>query len=291
MPPRVFSRICRQPRARLWAVAGVAALAFLVVLEIAARRYGERGPLTNQAREAVFARVGAPAVRGSGPDDGGAHLAAAVRGGRRRDRHRPRLRAGAVGGRSDGDRGALLRQRRAVGDPGVRGGRPHPPHRPGPGAAAEGRRTGAAAGGRPQDGRRLAADHLQDPPGRPRPVRGDRRPRARQPVLGDGPPGRGHRTGRPPPARLGLRPARGGRGRGRPVPAAQRGRRAPLPPAPSGAHLLADRPARSGRLHDLPGGRAGLPLRHRRLRHRRRGSGRWPPSGRTPCRRSPRPTR
>ncbi|WP_385642471.1 phosphatase PAP2 family protein [Streptomyces sp. SudanB91_2054] len=60
MPPRVFSRICRQPRARLWAVAGVAALAFLVVLEIAARRYGERGPLTNQAREAVFAPASGP---------------------------------------------------------------------------------------------------------------------------------------------------------------------------------------------------------------------------------------
>ncbi len=41
-------------------MAGVAALAFLVVLEIAARRYGERGPLTNQAREAVFAPASGP---------------------------------------------------------------------------------------------------------------------------------------------------------------------------------------------------------------------------------------
>ncbi|MFH8239788.1 phosphatase PAP2 family protein [Streptomyces sp. NPDC018321] len=41
-------------------MAGVAALAFLVVLEIAARRYGERGPLTNQAREAIFAPASGP---------------------------------------------------------------------------------------------------------------------------------------------------------------------------------------------------------------------------------------
>ncbi|MFE0806786.1 phosphatase PAP2 family protein [Streptomyces sp. NPDC058794] len=41
-------------------MAGVAALAFLVVLEITARRYGERGPLTNQAREAVFAPASGP---------------------------------------------------------------------------------------------------------------------------------------------------------------------------------------------------------------------------------------
>jgi hypothetical protein len=47
--------VWRQPRARLWAVAGVAALGFLVALEIAARRYGLPGPLTNQVREVIFA--------------------------------------------------------------------------------------------------------------------------------------------------------------------------------------------------------------------------------------------
>jgi hypothetical protein len=41
-------------------VAGVAALAFMVVLEVAARRYGEPGPLTNQAREAIFAPASGP---------------------------------------------------------------------------------------------------------------------------------------------------------------------------------------------------------------------------------------
>ncbi|MFF4349051.1 phosphatase PAP2 family protein [Streptomyces sp. NPDC001530] len=45
----------RQPRARLWAVAGVAALGFLIALEIAARRYGLPGPITNQVREVIFA--------------------------------------------------------------------------------------------------------------------------------------------------------------------------------------------------------------------------------------------
>ncbi|MFI5551129.1 phosphatase PAP2 family protein [Streptomyces sp. NPDC051738] len=39
----------------LWATAGVAALGFLVSLEIAARRLGIPGPITSQAREAVFA--------------------------------------------------------------------------------------------------------------------------------------------------------------------------------------------------------------------------------------------
>ncbi|WP_043734029.1 phosphatase PAP2 family protein [Streptomyces zinciresistens] len=38
----------------LWAGATLVALAFLIALEIAARRYGMPGPLTNQAREAVF---------------------------------------------------------------------------------------------------------------------------------------------------------------------------------------------------------------------------------------------
>ncbi|MFF8573091.1 phosphatase PAP2 family protein [Streptomyces sp. NPDC015408] len=61
MPSRIPSRIrWRQPRARLWAVAGVAALAFLVALEIAARRYGLPGPIINQAKEVVFAPVSGP---------------------------------------------------------------------------------------------------------------------------------------------------------------------------------------------------------------------------------------
>ncbi|MFI5633513.1 phosphatase PAP2 family protein [Streptomyces sp. NPDC051664] len=45
----------RQPRVRLWGVASVAALGFLIALEIAARRYGLPGPITNQAREVIFA--------------------------------------------------------------------------------------------------------------------------------------------------------------------------------------------------------------------------------------------
>ncbi|WP_345964696.1 phosphatase PAP2 family protein [Streptomyces sp. BRB040] len=38
----------------LWTAAGVVTLGFLVALEIAARHYGVRGPITNQAREVVF---------------------------------------------------------------------------------------------------------------------------------------------------------------------------------------------------------------------------------------------
>ncbi|KUM96383.1 hypothetical protein AQI95_42465 [Streptomyces yokosukanensis] len=38
----------------LWAAVGVVALGFLVALEIAARRYGLPGPITNQARELLF---------------------------------------------------------------------------------------------------------------------------------------------------------------------------------------------------------------------------------------------
>ncbi|TQE26205.1 inositol phosphorylceramide synthase [Streptomyces ipomoeae] len=48
------SGIWRRPRARLWAVAAVAALAFLITLEIAARRYGLPGPITNQVQEVIF---------------------------------------------------------------------------------------------------------------------------------------------------------------------------------------------------------------------------------------------
>ncbi|MFF7357013.1 phosphatase PAP2 family protein [Streptomyces filipinensis] len=44
----------------LWAAAGVAALGFLVALEIAARRYGLPGPVTNQAREVIFAPKSGP---------------------------------------------------------------------------------------------------------------------------------------------------------------------------------------------------------------------------------------
>ena len=39
----------------LWTTAGAAALGFLITLEIAARRYGLPGPITNQAREVIFA--------------------------------------------------------------------------------------------------------------------------------------------------------------------------------------------------------------------------------------------
>ncbi|MFH8635834.1 phosphatase PAP2 family protein [Streptomyces goshikiensis] len=45
----------RQPRSVLWAAVTVVALGFLVALEIAARHYGERGPITDQAREVIFA--------------------------------------------------------------------------------------------------------------------------------------------------------------------------------------------------------------------------------------------
>ncbi|MFJ8630802.1 phosphatase PAP2 family protein [Streptomyces sp. NPDC093568] len=46
--------IWRQPRILGWGAAAVIALGFLIALEVAARRYGERGPLTNQAREVIF---------------------------------------------------------------------------------------------------------------------------------------------------------------------------------------------------------------------------------------------
>ncbi|MGX1909414.1 phosphatase PAP2 family protein [Streptomyces phaeochromogenes] len=45
----------RGSRAGIWAVAAVVGLGFLVALEIAARHYGEPGPITNQAREVIFA--------------------------------------------------------------------------------------------------------------------------------------------------------------------------------------------------------------------------------------------
>jgi hypothetical protein len=58
----VFSRInyrivfaaWRQPRAVLWTAAGVVVLGFLIAMEVAARRYGLSGPMTNQVREVIF---------------------------------------------------------------------------------------------------------------------------------------------------------------------------------------------------------------------------------------------
>lgn len=44
----------------LWGTAGAAILGFLVSLEIAARHYGLPGPVTNQAREVVFAPTSGP---------------------------------------------------------------------------------------------------------------------------------------------------------------------------------------------------------------------------------------
>lgn len=50
----------RRPRAVLWTAATVVALAFLVMLEVAARHYGMPGPITNQAREVIFAPKSGP---------------------------------------------------------------------------------------------------------------------------------------------------------------------------------------------------------------------------------------
>nr|WP_203602582.1 phosphatase PAP2 family protein [Streptomyces coelicoflavus] len=50
----------RRPRAVLWTAAGVVTLGFLVALEIAARHYGVRGPITNQAREVLFSPRSGP---------------------------------------------------------------------------------------------------------------------------------------------------------------------------------------------------------------------------------------
>lgn len=58
-PSWISARI-RQPQALLWAAAGVATLGFLIALEFAARSYGLRGPITNHAREAVFAPHSGP---------------------------------------------------------------------------------------------------------------------------------------------------------------------------------------------------------------------------------------
>ncbi|MBT2459239.1 inositol phosphorylceramide synthase [Streptomyces sp. ISL-86] len=64
----MFSRISgrngfaawRQPRVVLWAAISVVALGFLIALEISARRYGVRGPMTNQVREVIFAPKSGP---------------------------------------------------------------------------------------------------------------------------------------------------------------------------------------------------------------------------------------
>ncbi|MET7775477.1 phosphatase PAP2 family protein [Streptomyces mirabilis] len=52
---RIAFSVWRQPRARLWAVAGVAALGFHIALEIVARRYGLPGPIANEVRDVSFA--------------------------------------------------------------------------------------------------------------------------------------------------------------------------------------------------------------------------------------------
>ncbi len=49
----------------LWTAAGAVALAFLIALEIAARHYGHRGPITNQAREVIFAPKSGPLLYAS----------------------------------------------------------------------------------------------------------------------------------------------------------------------------------------------------------------------------------
>lgn len=61
MPSPILSRIgWHRPRVRLWAVAGAVTLGFLIALEVAARRYGLPGPITNQAKEVIFAPVSGP---------------------------------------------------------------------------------------------------------------------------------------------------------------------------------------------------------------------------------------
>ncbi|MFC9585396.1 phosphatase PAP2 family protein [Streptomyces yangpuensis] len=49
------SAVWRRPRVVLWVAASAVTLGFLVALEIAARGYGVPGPITDQAREVVFA--------------------------------------------------------------------------------------------------------------------------------------------------------------------------------------------------------------------------------------------
>ncbi|MFJ5779455.1 phosphatase PAP2 family protein [Streptomyces sp. NPDC093094] len=54
----------RRARVMLWTTAALAALGFLVTLEIVARRCGVQGPLTNQARDLVFAPKPGPLYGG-----------------------------------------------------------------------------------------------------------------------------------------------------------------------------------------------------------------------------------
>ncbi|MFG3281347.1 phosphatase PAP2 family protein [Streptomyces sp. NPDC048111] len=49
----------------LWAAVVVVALGFLIVLEIAARHYGQPGPITNQAKEVIFAPKSGPLLYAS----------------------------------------------------------------------------------------------------------------------------------------------------------------------------------------------------------------------------------
>ncbi|MFH8441957.1 phosphatase PAP2 family protein [Streptomyces sp. NPDC018026] len=68
LPTRISSRrdrgrlsaALRRPRVLLWTAAGAVTLGFLVALEFAARHYGVRGPITEQAREVVFAPDSGP---------------------------------------------------------------------------------------------------------------------------------------------------------------------------------------------------------------------------------------
>ncbi|MFG2635657.1 phosphatase PAP2 family protein [Streptomyces sp. NPDC048362] len=55
----------RQPRAILWTAAGMVVLGCLILLEIAARHYGQPGPITNQAREVIFAPKSGPLLYAS----------------------------------------------------------------------------------------------------------------------------------------------------------------------------------------------------------------------------------
>ncbi|MEU7410144.1 phosphatase PAP2 family protein [Streptomyces sp. NPDC042638] len=55
----------RRPRAVLWTSVSVVTLAFLVALEVAARHYGVPGPITNQAREVIFAPKSGPLLYAS----------------------------------------------------------------------------------------------------------------------------------------------------------------------------------------------------------------------------------
>ena len=56
--------VWRHGRAMLWIAAGVVAFGFLVALEIAARRYGEPGPITNQVQALLLAPKPGPLYGG-----------------------------------------------------------------------------------------------------------------------------------------------------------------------------------------------------------------------------------